>query len=573
MDRLQNMTIEKPLVLEDLKDVEWSATADVIIVGQGGAGLCAALEARAHGATALAIDRFGGGGATAYSGGIFYAGDTRYQKEAGISDSKEEMYKYLEIELETAIKPSTLRRYCNGSSADIDWLASHGVPFSGAAYLEKTAYPPEDKFLYYSGNENVAGYREKAMPAPRGHRTVGTGFSGYAYYAALSQAADKAGVERMMHTRAARLVIDRAGVVIGLEVIRIEDPTIQADHARYAKQVNPMKPFNAEVAETAIVRARELEAAHGRRHLLRATRGVILAAGGFTYDLELLNRHLPIYGQHVAALIRMGSIGCDGSGIRLGESAGGTAAYMDSLYSARILSPPKTLLNGILVNQRGDRFVNEEIYAGYLGRSIGRQTDGLAWLIIDRSSYWKAIRECFTAGWTSFRWFTLPTLMNIFLGRTKRARTLERLAAKCGISRNGLLSAIKDYNEAIETSAPDPMGKKTRKAIVRGAFYAIDMSIGGKYGFTMVITLGGLRVSEETGNVIRSDGSVIQGLYAAGRTAAGLCAIGYFSGMSLSDGVFSGRRAGAHAAQCRPESTRSHSQADVAQSDLLRSFT
>jgi len=223
MDRLQNMTIEKPLVLEDLKDVEWSATADVIVVGQGGAGLCAALEARAHGATVLAIDRFGGGGATAYSGGIFYAGDTRYQKEAGISDSKEEMYKYREIELETAIKPSTLRRYCDSNSADIDWLASHGVPFGGAAYLEKAAYPPEDKFLYYSGNENVAGYREKAMPAPRCHRTVGTGFSGHAYYAALSQAADKAGVERMMHTRAVRLVTDRAGAVIGIEVMRIED--------------------------------------------------------------------------------------------------------------------------------------------------------------------------------------------------------------------------------------------------------------------------------------------------------------------------------------------------------------
>jgi len=62
-------------------------------------------------------------------------------------------------------------------------------------------------------------------------------------------------------------------------------------------------------------------------------------------------------------------------------------------------------------------------------------------------------------------------------------------------------------------------------------------------------------------------------LVLAGRTAAGLCAIGYFSGMSLFDGVFSGRRAGAHAAQCHPESTRIHPQADVAQSDLLRSFT
>jgi 3-oxo-5alpha-steroid 4-dehydrogenase len=74
------------------------------------------------------------------------------------------------------------------------------------------------------------------------------------------------------------------------------------------------------------------------------------------------------------------------------------------------------------------------------------------------------------------------------------------------------------------------------------------MSIGNKYGSTMMFTLGGLKVDEDTGNVLRHDGTPIVGLYAAGRAAAGLCAIGYFSGVSLSDGVFSGRRAGRDAA-------------------------
>jgi len=63
-----------------------------------------------------------------------------------------------------------------------------------------------------------------------------------------------------------------------------------------------------------------------------------------------------------------------------------------------------------------------------------------------------------------------------------------------------------------------------------------------------VLTLGGLVVSPESGQVLRADGSQVDGLYAAGRTAAGLCSRSYVSGLSLADCVFSGRRAGRHAA-------------------------
>jgi len=60
----------------------------------------------------------------------------------------------------------------------------------------------------------------------------------------------------------------------------------------------------------------------------------------------------------------------------------------------------------------------------------------------------------------------------------------------------------------------------------------------GKFGLYVVITLGGLRVNEEPGNVIRPDGSVIEA-FTRRPPPCGLCAIGYFSGVSLSDGVFS----------------------------------
>ena len=73
-----------------------SVTADVVVVGYGAAGACAALEARAQGADVLAIDRFNGGGATQVSGGIIYAGGgTWVQQQAGIDDTADAMYEYL----------------------------------------------------------------------------------------------------------------------------------------------------------------------------------------------------------------------------------------------------------------------------------------------------------------------------------------------------------------------------------------------------------------------------------------------------------------------------------------------
>jgi 3-oxo-5alpha-steroid 4-dehydrogenase len=67
-----------------------------------------------------------------------------------------------------------------------------------------------------------------------------------------------------------------------------------------------------------------------------------------------------------------------------------------------------------------------------------------------------------------------------------------------------------------------------------------------------MLTLGGLTVDETTGEVLRADDSPIRGLHAAGRTAVGLCSRSYVSGLSLADCVFSGRRAGRHAAVMRP---------------------
>jgi 3-oxo-5alpha-steroid 4-dehydrogenase len=80
-------------------------------------------------------------------------------------------------------------------------------------------------------------------------------------------------------------------------------------------------------------------------------------------------------------------------------------------------------------------------------------------------------------------------------------------------------------------------------------YWAINLAMKSLFSFMLFFTLGGVRVDEQTGEALRGDGSRIPGLYAAGRAAVGICANTYAcSGLSLADGVFSGRRAGRHCA-------------------------
>ena len=538
-----------PLVVMDADQLEWDDQADVLVVGFGGAGACAAIEAREAGADVLAIDRFSGGGATAYSGGIIYAGGTDLQKEAGFDDDAGAMYDYLALEVGDVVRPETLRRYCDQSAANLDWLMAHGVPYASAPYLEKTIYPPDGKFLYYSGNEKVPEYAARAKPAPRGHRPVGSGMTGHVYFAALAKAAKALGVRLRAHEKVVRLIQAKSGRVIGVETARIPEDRRAAHQSLYAKVV-PMMPFKAEISERASARARALEAQTAETRRIRALRGVVLATGGFAFNLEMLERYQPFFARNYKALMRLGSMGCDGSGIALGQSVGGATDRMDSLYAARNIAPPAALLDGVLVNAEGRRFTNEESYSGYLGLAIARQTDGTAWLVLPSKSFRTAVSQALFGGWLFFKFYGVPALLNFMLGGTRSAATPEKLAAKCGIDAEGLRATIAAADRDLASGAPDSLGKSDahRKPLGLGRLHAVNMSIPNIYAFTYLFTLGGLTVDEDSGAVTRGDGSAIPGLYAAGRAAVGLCSNGYLSGMSIGDGMFSGRRAGKSAA-------------------------
>ena len=129
--------------------------------------------------------------------------------------------------------------------------------------------------------------------------------------------------------------------------------------------------------------------------------------------------------------------------------------------------------------------------------------------------------------------------------------TGEALAEKIGVSAPGLKATMTAYDAAAQQGKADPLGKVPERFAPQDTppFYAVDCSLDSANGVPCsAMTLGGLAVEEGTGNVLRGDGSVIEGLYAAGRNAVGVCSNAYVSGLSIADCVFSGRRAGRHAA-------------------------
>ena len=151
----------------------WDESADVVIAGLGVAGACAAIEAREAGADVLVLERAGGGGGTTANaaGHVYLGGGTRVQKAVGVSDTVEDMYTYLVM---NTPEPETdkIRLYCDGSVAHFDWLVAQGVPFNDTMFHGKHFMQMTDECLIWSGNEEAWPFREKAKPAPRGHKVA-----------------------------------------------------------------------------------------------------------------------------------------------------------------------------------------------------------------------------------------------------------------------------------------------------------------------------------------------------------------------------------------------------------------
>jgi 3-oxo-5alpha-steroid 4-dehydrogenase len=486
---------------------------DVLVVGFGAAGACAAIEAADEGAEVLIIDRFGGGGATALSGGVVYAGGgTRQQQQAGVEDTHEAMYKYLRRETDNVVSADTLGEFCRESPQMLRWLEEQGVPFDSSLCPYKTSYPNNDYYLYYSGSEQA--FTEVATPAPRGHRTFGKGTSGRVFFDRLAEAVQRRGVEVLTQTTAQQLITDATGRVIGVKCRALRRGRLHRVLNRWSA-----KPF-LYVPKVGRMMHKVVEWLERRRSAktitIMARKGVILAAGGFVNNRHMMRQHAPAY----RGGLPLGTPGDNGSGINMGAAVGGATAHMDRISVWRFLTPPSAMLDGLLVDRNGQRICDETRYGAAIGDAIIRN-GGKAWLVIDDV----LIEEAKEQMNEQTLWFQKLQVRYLLMTRKRGTPGIDAVA---------LEATMKELDDVKPLYPP---------------YSLIDMSIRPTIGFPApMLTLGGLVVDEKTGGVKRKNGTVIPGLYAAGRNAVGICSNSYVSGLSLADCVFSGRRAGRNAA-------------------------
>ena len=158
---------------------QWDEEADVLVIGFGAAGSCAAIEAAEAGADVLVLERASGiSGTTCAATGHFYlGGGTRPQLANDIEDTVEDMFNYMMANTPEP-EEEKIRLYCDNSVAHFNWLVAQGVPFNDGFYKKKHYEQPTDECLIWSGNEKAWPFSQNAKPAPRGHKVEKEGSEG-----------------------------------------------------------------------------------------------------------------------------------------------------------------------------------------------------------------------------------------------------------------------------------------------------------------------------------------------------------------------------------------------------------
>jgi 3-oxo-5alpha-steroid 4-dehydrogenase len=478
----------QPRRLRDVK--KWDRETDVVVVGLGGAGGCAAIEAADAGAEVVVYElASAGGGSTALSSAEIYmggSGGTRVQQACGFDDNTEDMVTYMMMSAGPQADEAKIRNYCEHSSEHFQWLVDIGVPFKDSFHKERAIMCLTDDCLLYTGSEKAYPFSQQAKPCPRGHNLQVEGDNGGPLLMKIImdnlERRDAVAVE--YETRALTLIIDEDESVVGL-VIR-----------QNQKELN-----------------------------VRACRGVILCAGGFVMNEDMLRKYAPML---TSGNTPIGNPGDTGTGILMGMAVGGAAINMHEGFVSLPYYPPADMTRGIVVNDKGQRFINEDVYHGRLGAFVLRQVAERSYFIVTVDQY---------GDYEKVSYLGAPV--------AGTGETVEELEEELGMRAGSLQHTLAVYNEDC-ANGEDTLYYKAAEWLtpLQPPLVALDIT-PGRGAFLPYFTLGGLD-TRPTGEVLTTRGETVPGLYAAGRTACGVVrrAEGYSSGMSVGDATFSGRMAG-----------------------------
>jgi 3-oxo-5alpha-steroid 4-dehydrogenase len=307
--------------------ITWSKEADVVVVGLGGAGGAAAIDAAGAGAKVIVLEKAdAGGGSTIANGGFIMLGGTALQKELNIEDSTEEFAKYLVAAAGGTGNEEAWRFMAQGAPALYNWCLEIGMTFDKEVDLGKVGAGRPGLGLSYSGNERAREFASIAKPAPRGHIPSPEG-NGQGFFRPLLAKVEELGCEILYNTTGEHLVVNADGRVVGVKA----------------------KDSSGEI-------------------YIKASRGVCLTAGGFGLNEEMMKAH---YVHDVMPAYPTATENELGIGIKMGLEVGADTNGMSrhalgsALYGAGVEA-----LKCMLVNASGRRIVAEDEYYAFVGRRI-----------------------------------------------------------------------------------------------------------------------------------------------------------------------------------------------------------
>ena len=486
--------------------------ADVVVVGAGGAGMTAAITAAAEGKTVVILESQSmvGGNSVRATGGM-NAGKTVYQDEnefgesAGVEKTlKTAAEKYADnktitalaktvseqwaayqanptgyfdsvelMELDTMIggkginDPELVETLCANSADAIDWLDEHGIT------------------LHNVSSFGGASVKRIHRPVNAEGKTVSVG----SYMIPLLQEnCEKAGVKMMLDTTATEILTDANGAAVGVKATGASGETVTVN-----------------------------------------AKAVVLATGGFGANLDMVVKYKP----ELKGFMTTNAPGIQGQGIEMAEAIGAATVDMDQIQihptveanTAALITEGLRGDGAILINEEGQRFIDEVGTRDVVSAAEIAQTGSYSWLVVDQAM---ADASSVIQGY-------------IKKGYTVTGATYEELGKAMGVDAAAFAETMEKWNGYVEAKNDPDFGRTSfANPLNTAPYYAVKVTAGVHH------TMGGLKINANT-EVLNEKGEVIPGLFAAGEVTGGVHGANRLGGNAVADFTVFGRIAGAAA--------------------------
>jgi 3-oxosteroid 1-dehydrogenase len=519
---------------------DWDVVTDCVMVGSGGGSMCAALAAADAGLQTLVLEKADVvGGSTAMSGGVLWLPDNAVSRAAGVPDSRADALQYFDSVVghdRPSTSPARVNAFLDGIAPMVDFLEGQGIRFRHCegysdyyddrpggkprgrsietALFDTTQLGPwENRLRVSEAIPAIPVHTGELAPLTAGIRTldafktavkVGARLgaalvrgrsvrgSGVALQGWMLLAAIRADIPVWTSSPVTDLIVDDQGRVIGVCAMR-----------------------------------------EGRRIRIRARRGVLLDAGGFSHNETVRTR----YGRQPASTEwTVANPGDTGEVIEAAMRHGAATDLMDEAWwiPTSVLPDGSPLFavyerskpHAILVDGNGERYINEASSYMEVGQAMYERNAAApaipSWWVMDSRHRRRYMWGFSPGGYTPRRW--------ISSGYMVKATSLHELAGRCNIDAAGLVRTVERFN-SFAAQGQDPDFHKGERAydryygdarvrpnpciapIERPPFYAVALYPGD------VGTCGGL-LTDEKARVLNTDGNPMPGLYATGNCTA-----------------------------------------------------